>query len=73
MVNDEEWSHAPDWKKFTPNKILKKKCDCPDFVEKRCVGCAFSGTRFYWCRNCGEIYEVKSDPLGRILNVNSGI
>lgn len=27
MISDEEWKRGPDWSKWTPRTILKKKCD----------------------------------------------
>lgn len=59
MLSDEEWNRAPDWSKYPPSRIGHKKCDCPDFCERKVVGTAYDGTRQYWCRNCGEIYELQ--------------
>lgn len=64
-MTDEEFQKAPDWSYWTPKRILKKKCDCPDFCERRVVGCSTSGTKQYLCKNCGQVYELKelSIPL----------
>lgn len=59
MISDEEWEKGPDASKLAPGKILRKKCDCPDFCERRCIGASYGGSKFYWCRNCGQIYELK--------------
>lgn len=59
MISDKEWAGWPDWSKWTPRTILKKKCDCPDFCERKVVGVGYDGTKTYWCRNCGQVYELK--------------
>lgn len=59
MISDEEWAGWPDWSKWTPRTILKKKCDCPDFCERKLVGISYGGDKTYWCRNCGQVYELK--------------
>lgn len=59
MISDKEWAGWPDWSKWSPAKILKKKCDCPDFCERKVVGSSYDGTKTYWCRNCGQVYELK--------------
>ncbi len=59
MISDEEWKGWPDWSKWTPRTILKKKCDCPDFCERKLVGISYGGAKTYWCRNCGQVYELK--------------
>jgi len=58
-MTDEEFQKAPDWSYWTPKRILKKKCDCPDFCERRVVGCGYDGSKLYLCKNCGQIYELK--------------
>lgn len=39
--------------------ILKKKCDCPDFCERKIVATGYDGSKDYWCRNCGQVYTLK--------------
>lgn len=59
MISDEEWEKGPDWSKWTPRTILKKKCDCPDSCERRVVAAGYDGSKDYWCRNCGQVYTLK--------------
>ena len=59
MISDKEWAGWPDWSKWTPAKILKTKCDCPDSCERKVVGTGYDGSKDYWCRNCGQVYELK--------------
>lgn len=59
MISDEEWRKGPDWSKWTPRTILKKKCDCPDFCERKIVATGYDGSKDYWCRNCGQVYTLK--------------
>ncbi len=63
MISDKEWAGWPDWSKWTPNKILRKKCDCPDFCERKIVGTGYGGSKTYWCRNCGQVYKLKGFRL----------
>ena len=59
MISDEEWRKGPDWSKWTPSTILKKKCDCPDSCERKIVATGYDGSKDYWCRNCGQVYTLK--------------
>ena len=59
MISDEEWRKGPDWSKWTPHTILKKKCDCPDSCERKIVATGYDGSKDYWCRNCGQVYTLK--------------
>lgn len=59
MISDEEWKRGPDWPKWPPRTILKKKCDCPDFCERKIVAYGYDGSKDYWCRNCGQVYTLK--------------
>ena len=47
MISDEEWKKGPDWSKWTPRTILKKKCDCPDFCERKIVATGYDGSKDY--------------------------
>lgn len=40
MISDEEWKRGPDWSKWTPRTILKKKCDC----ERKIVAYGYDGS-----------------------------
>lgn len=37
-------------------KLFKKRFP---FSERKLVGISYGGDKTYWCRNCGQVYELK--------------
>lgn len=65
MISDAEWKKGPDWSKWTPLTILRKKCGCPNFCERKVCGTTYDGAKAYWCRKCGQVYILKGTRQGK--------